>query len=414
MFWRPVLNTTNLSDFSFEKPGPLFAWLPNGKLVVTAGLTLLSVETGEAHRLTSPPQNLAPDFSPAISPDGRRVAFGRSSGYAMSDLYLIDLGPDFRPKGDLRRLTSLKRQSHSPVWTPDGRKIIFTSGKELWRVAASDSAVPERLSISDAWTSAIARTGNRLVYERRMFGDHIWRLTLSDLGETIGPPVQFLSSTRAGVMPTILSGRQTDRLSIDSWGHPRHLGLRCGWLQHCGSVSQPGVFSGTPRWAPDGERLAFDSNAAGNMDIYVIRFNGGKPIQLTTDPADDQIPSWSADGSWVYFASKRSGRFEVWKPPASAGEAVQVTRNGGWVAFESRDGKFLYYTKTDEAHGGLWKMPVGGGEEELIIPSIAFRNFAVANDGIYFIEAASGKPLHSVSGLRHRQGKDHCTHSVGR
>ena len=99
-------------------PGPLFAWLPDGKHVVTVGLAVLSVETGESTGLTSQPPNLPADFSPAVSPDGRTVAFGRSSGYDTSDLYLLDLAPDLRPSSKPRRLTSMKgRKPHSSLDT---------------------------------------------------------------------------------------------------------------------------------------------------------------------------------------------------------------------------------------------------------------------------------------------------------
>jgi Tol biopolymer transport system component len=100
------------------------------------------------------------------------------------------------------------------------------------------------------------------------------------------------------------------------------------------------------------------------------------------------IPSWSMDGKWVYFVSNVDGRSQIWKAPSSGGDAVQVTRKGGLMAFESHDGKTLYYTKHDLGESGsLWKMPVGGGEEALVIPSVAGRNFAVLNTGVYFIEA---------------------------
>jgi Tol biopolymer transport system component len=70
--------------------------------------------------------------------------------------------------------------------------------------------------------------------------------------------------------------------------------------------SRAGALCGSPRWSPDGQRVAFDSTADGNVDIYVIRSGGGKPVRLTTDSADDRIPSWSRDGNWIYFDSDRS------------------------------------------------------------------------------------------------------------
>ncbi len=391
----------------YGKPGPLFAWFPDGKHVVTEGLMLLSVDSGEVRSLTSPPPGVAPDFSPAVSSDGRTVAFARSSGLYRSDLYLLDLDADFKPKGEPRRLTSLKRQSHTPVWTPDGRKIIFSAGwrEGLWSVAASGSAEPEKLPIYDAWVFALSRTGNRLVYEQQVGGDHIWRLSLSETGKAVSPPARFISSTRRELHPQYSPDGNRIAFESDRAGNDGIWVCDADGSNMVELYSQAGTLAGSPRWSPDGERIAFDSNAAGNMDIYVIQSNGGKPVQLTTDPADDEIPSWSADGKWVYFASRRSGRFEVWKAPSTGGEAVQVTRNGGMAALESRDGKFLYYTKTYGNAVGLWKMPVRGGEEKLVVPSVFHWDFTVANHGIYFEAPASADGKSSIRFLAFATGK---------
>ena len=101
----------------------------------------------------------------------------------------------------------------------------------------------------------------------------------------------------------------------------------------------------TPRWSPDSERIAFDSEAEGQSDIWVIGANGGKPLRMTTDPANDGNPSWSRDGQWIYFDSARTGQQQLWKIPANGGEAIQLTRDGGFAPLESQDGKFLYYVK---------------------------------------------------------------------
>ena len=60
-----------------------FSWFPDGKWIVTRGLTLISTETGETRSLTSPPTKSLPDTDPAVSPDGRTVAFGRWAGYGI-------------------------------------------------------------------------------------------------------------------------------------------------------------------------------------------------------------------------------------------------------------------------------------------------------------------------------------------
>src|SRR5262249_39639070 len=85
-------------DYNSSFFGPAFAWLPDGKWVVTNGLALLSTESGETRKLTSPPANWLSDFSPAVSPDGHTVAFSRAASYdAFSDIYLLDLTEDLKP-----------------------------------------------------------------------------------------------------------------------------------------------------------------------------------------------------------------------------------------------------------------------------------------------------------------------------
>ena len=56
----------------------------------------------------------------------------------------------------------------------------------------------------------------------------------------------------------------------------------------------------------------------------------------------------------------------------------------GWLASESPDGKWLYFSGEGE-DSSLRKMPVGGGEETQVLPSIANWNFAVMDDGVYFM-----------------------------
>ena len=122
------------------------------------------------------------------------------------------------------------------------------------------------------------------------------------------------------------------------------------------------------------------------------------------------VPSWSRDGKWVYFASDRSGQVQVWKIPTSGGQAVQVTRKGGYVAFESPDGKFVYYAKDDEVPTSLWKVSVDGGEETRVLDPIGHgSNFAVVDEGIYFLPG--GLTQHtgcagSVFQFRHRPDQD--------
>jgi Tol biopolymer transport system component len=390
-----------------------FSWLPDGKWVVTDGLALLSTETGETRALTSPPEKSFPDISPAVSPDGRTVAFNHQTGIWRSDIYLLELSEDLKPKGEPRRLTSLKGASRDPTWTPNGREIIFSSGvigsdSSLWKVPASGAGEPEQLQFSDRQVSCptISRSGNRLAYQQGVSDNNIWRLSLPGPGVAAAPPARFIASTRHdGTAQYSPDGK---RIAFES----QSSGVHSIWVSDADGSSAvdllPGVgaSSGTPRWSPDGQRIAFDSNIEGNHGIYAIRASGGKPIRLTSESRNDEAPSWSRDGKWVYFASSRTGRYEVWKVSAGGGEAVQVTRNGGGTPSESPDGKSIYYTKGAlTTPTGLWKMPVSGAEEVRVLRSVNWRAFFLVNDGIYFIPEPGADGKSSIQFLNIATGK---------
>src|SRR5262249_20477672 len=130
---------------------PFLAWTPDGNGLVVVdqesvneifSLFLLSIETGEKRKLTFPQVGPAyGDSCPAFSPDGRTLAFSRSVAYATRDLYVLALSNDLKPRGEPKRLTFDNRDVSSPVWTADGREIVFCSRFSgvggLWRLAVS-------------------------------------------------------------------------------------------------------------------------------------------------------------------------------------------------------------------------------------------------------------------------------------
>jgi len=136
-------------------------WHPGGRWLLIVdkdsaerpfSLFLVSVETGERRKLTSPPPHFVGDQYAAFSPDGRTIALVRSTNNEhVSDLYLLKLSDGLTLKGELTRISFENFYIGSPAWTPDGRAIVFSGGDfhnpSLWKIALGGSvAAPDLIA----------------------------------------------------------------------------------------------------------------------------------------------------------------------------------------------------------------------------------------------------------------------------
>src|SRR3954466_5913584 len=61
-----------------------------------------------------------------------------------------------------------------------------------------------------------------------------------------------------------------------------------------------------PKLSPDGSKVAFSAQYAGNVDVYVLPIEGGEPRRLTYHPGADLVQGWTPDGSQIVFSSGRA------------------------------------------------------------------------------------------------------------
>jgi Tol biopolymer transport system component len=390
--------------------GRFLTWSPDGNWLVIsdrdspkepAALFLLSVESSEKRKLTTPPLQLAGDCNPAFSPDGHALAFSRGVDYGLSDLYLLIFSNELKVAGEARQITFGIQGAADPAWNSSGRDIVFSVGDfgqlGLWRIATSGSGgrgpEPQRLTSlgTNVLRPAISRRGGRLAYAHSFVHLNIWRMpaTGSPAARTLQKPVAtatpFISSTRDDESPQFSPDGKRIAFQSARSGNPEIWVCDADGSNALQLTSFGGPDVTTPRWSPDGRRIAFDSNTAGEYDIWVVGANGGKPQRMTTHPANDGNPSWSHDGRWIYFDSARGGAQQVFKIPANGGEAIQVTQDGGYAPVESPNAKFLYYVKALQATD-LWKVPVQGGQAAKVLEGLStYVNLAAVDDGIYFV-----------------------------
>ncbi len=348
------------------------------------GIVQFSLATGEKRCLTTPPTGGdSGDIALALSPDGKTVAFIRSSTISRDEICTIEVSGNH-----LKQLTHDGQSiANHLMWAADGQYIIFDSSRDggtgrPWRVPAAGGAIEQETIYPRVGT--LSRDGRRLAYvEESGLSRTIWRAELASSAGRILSLAKIIASS---------SGNDSPQLSTDE----QKIVFRSGssiWTSKANgdnrlqlTVTARG-FAGTPRWSPDGKWIVFDYRITAHSQIFMVDAEGRNLHSVTAGDYENDVPSWSRDGSSIYFASNRTGNWQVWNRKLATGEETQVTRNGGHAAFESYDAKMLYYAKFDGA--GIWSVPVAGGTEQRVTDALHrgyWGHFAVTDGGIYLLD----------------------------
>ena len=195
------------------------------------------------------------DASPAISPDGTRIAVSKFDENG-TDIWVHDSRRDVTQK-----LTADPAPEVSPVWSPDGKRVVFSSSRaghyDLYVIGADGGG--EQLLHSSAdqkFASSWSADGRLLLYVARAAKDRIWVLPMSG-----GAPFPITA------------------------GHANE------W---------------DAALSPDGKWIAYLSDAAGSAEVYIQPFagqslEGGARIQISK--GGGRLPRWSGDGKGILYRS---------------------------------------------------------------------------------------------------------------
>jgi WD40-like Beta Propeller Repeat/Omp85 superfamily domain len=117
----------------------------------------------------------------------------------------------------------------------------------------------------------------------------------------------------------------------------------------------------TPRFSPDGRKVAYSAWVAGGFrDVRIVDVASGRFYDVMHDRAIDMTPVWSPDGKELYFSSDRSGIFNIYAYDIAARTFAQVTnvRTGAFMPALSADGKTLVYVGYTSFGHDLYTMPL--------------------------------------------------------
>jgi Tol biopolymer transport system component len=338
--------------------GRMLAWSPDAKWlcftneVGTSGnhaLFFLSIESGIVHRFSPEQDNGVGDSSPAFSPDGRWLAFSRFSFPTVSTLLLQRLSPDLKPEGRPLTVQEAGINPKAPVWTRDGRRVLFLEGPRIMRAEIGKPARPFYVSTFPFSDLTLAQSGPRprLLASLKNENDEIWTLSLgADGARANGDPKRIVASTR---------GENHPRFSPDG----RWLAFRSGrsgasevWLADAdGSNARQlthlsAYIAGYPHWSPDGQFLVFHARFPAEPQLYIVRISDRVVRKVTFSKPGFTGPAWSLDGKVLYAAARINGETQIYSVPANGGVPKVLWK--GEEVIEVPNRKLLLYSKGDE------------------------------------------------------------------
>jgi hypothetical protein len=257
---------------------------------------------------------------------GRGIVY-TSTATGSGDIYVLpaDAGPATVPT----RLTATSFIEIDPVWSPDSRRIAFSSKRDdgTWRIYLMDAdgtdVTPLPTGTGDALQPAWSPDGGRIAFVSTRTGNvDVWVVNLDGSG--------------------LLRLTTNSKLDI------------------------------SPTWSPQSlNRIAWSNGSSGNLDIWTMRPDGMNKTRLTSSRDVDFDAAWSSDGSTIAFARRASGGddddddddgrspgFDIWTMTSAGRSQTKIVSSSradaqpawlqdGKLAFTSdRDGDFDLFRAT--------------------------------------------------------------------
>jgi DNA-binding winged helix-turn-helix (wHTH) protein/Tol biopolymer transport system component len=321
-------------------------------------------------------------IAPALSPDGRTVAFLRGTNWFLSSdqIWLKSL-----PDGEPVQLTRDPRPKFAPAFSPDGSRIAYSvvEGQSEWRTYVVEVLGGEpRLLMPNT--------------EGLTWLDH-GRYLFSEIKTGLHMGVATSRENRAGVRDVYLPEHER-AMAHFSYASPDRKSVlviemdgTAAW-QPCRLVpfdgSSRGRTVGPPGqctaagWSPNGEWMYFTVGGQSGDHLWRERLSNGHLEQLTFGPAEAQGVAVAPDGRSV-LTSIGMRQSSVWMRDAR-GERPISSVGTSFAPVFTRDGKHVYYLlRRASADSGneLWRADVETGQSERVLGGFSIVSYDISDDG---------------------------------
>ena len=363
------------------------AWLNASELIIghrlkgvrARQLNAVDVTSGQMRALTNPPPDMLGDAAPAVSGDGRWVAFRRTAALGSDDIYLLDTH-----KGTTQSLTQTGAKAEGFTWARDGRTLFFSSNRGgdfgLWAIDTTRTAEPRRVTLGMLPLGRLSADtqGHQIAVETGRIQVNLTRL--GPAGDAM-PPL----TTGEGMDwdPDIRADGTTVFASDRSGTNQIWLRRPDGRIVRLTDINASYVYA--PRWSLDGQKIVFVAVVDGRTDIYMIRPDGSGQVRLTEDGAPKGRAIWSANDSQIFITSVNGSAWHVLNYDLKSRRASQVPGSTGITIIE-RTGERLFALRAGE--GTIMELDAQSGAPRALPTRIdvqGYESWAPRSDGIVHV-----------------------------
>ncbi|MCH2186374.1 DUF5050 domain-containing protein [Myxococcota bacterium] len=307
------------SDSGSSGPDPVD---PSELAVVSnrGGEPEIYVMNADGRNAVSVATNSASDYAPSWSPDGKKIAFTSYTQIVLEPQETCASGfvpnPDEPPPPEVH------------VMNADGSDQI-----RLTRIAPdSDSNCPT-WSYGPSWSP----DGSHIVFTSSRGDDvaEIYTMNADGSDETKITSATFLSSNEYPAWSPVGNQIAFSSVRVEQGSLTQQIYLINSDGTGLVRLTDNGANDARPAWSPNGDQIAFDSDRTGETQIYVMDNDGSNQTQITNCCAGDFYPAWSSDGERISFTSNRDGHSQVYVMSADGSDQKAVTSGDSWSSAAS-------------------------------------------------------------------------------